>query len=294
MTASTLRNRLGTVGIWSFRFDALDPFDAAAAAAEIERLGFPSLWVPEVGRTEAMTLASHLLASTSELVIANGIARVSDRSAEAAAAAHRYLNAASDGRHVLGFGLGGALSNGPTPLNVMAEYVDKFDAAWNAHPDGPGDGPVFCLAAYNDGMAALAGDRSAGVHTYLANDTHTARVRNVVGHGPVIAAEMAVVLTDDADHARSVARAHIGTYLGSKSHQRKFRGLGFTDADFADGGSDALVDALVVYGDAAIGTRVKAHLNAGADHVGIQMLGTTSLAEDIEGWTRLAALVGVS
>ena len=275
MTAPTLQNRLGTIGIWSFRFDAFDPFEAADAAAEVERLGFPSLWVPEVGRTEAMTLASHLLAATSELVIANGIARISDRSASATAAAHRYLDAASDGRHVLGLGLGAALSDSAAPIEAMTTYLDEFDAAWNAHPDGPSTGPVFCLAAYNDRMAALAGDRSAGVHTYLINEAHTARMRDVVGHGPVIAAEMAVVLNDDVDQARTIARAHVGSYLGSKSHQRQFRLWGFTDADFADGGSDVLVDALVVYGEVAIGERVKAHVNAGADHVGIHVLGTT-------------------
>lgn len=293
MTAQTLRTRLGTIGVWSFRFDSLDPFQAADAANEIERLGFPSLWVPEVGRTEAMSLAAHLLGSTSELVIANGIARVSDRSAAAAAAAHRYLDAVSDGRHVLGLGLGAKLSNESGPINAMAAYVDEFDSAWAAHPDGPGSGPTYCLAAYNDGMGALGGDRSAGVHTYLVNDAHTAHMREVIGHGPVIAAEMAVVFTDDPTEARAIARAHLATYIGSVAHQRKFKGMGFTDADFADGGSDALVDALVVHGDAAIVGRIRGHIQAGADHVGVQVLGTSTFEEDVAAWTKLAALTSV-
>jgi len=291
MSSETLRARLGRIGIWSFRFDALDPFDAAEAAQEIERLGFPSLWIPEVGRTEAMSLAAHLLSSTSELVVANGIARISDRSASATAAAHRYLDAMSDGRHVLGLGLGGRLSNEPNPLLTMSNYLDEFADAWDAHPDGPNASPCLCLAAYNENMALLAGDRSDGIHTYLVNHSHTVKVREAVGYSPVIAAEAAVVVTDDPEHARAVGRAHLASYLGSRSHQRKFAALGFGPEDFAEGGSDRLVDSLIVHGDAAIVERIGKHIGAGADHIGVQVLGTSSLAEDVAAWGHIAGLV---
>lgn len=288
---STLRQRLGPVGVWSFRFDNLTPDEAADAAMEIERLGFPSLWIPEVGRTEAMSLATHLLHTTYSLTIANGIARVSDRSAGAAAAAHRYLQEMSGGRHVLGLGLGGALSNGPQPIDVMTGYVDGLERAWSAHPGHDGTEPVWCLAAYNERMAQLAGQRTAGVHTYLVDATHTAAMRRLLGDAPVIAAEMAVVLTDDREEALAIGRAHLGTYLRSRSHQRKFRGLGFDDDDFAEGGSDRLVDALVVHGAHAIRERATAHRAAGADHVGIQVLGTSTLDDDLAAWATVAHLV---
>lgn len=291
MSSETLRNRLGRIGIWSFRFEQLDPFDAAHAAGEVERLGFPSLWVPEVGGTEALSLAAHLLASTSELVIANGIARISDRSASAAAAAHRYLDGLSDGRHVLGLGLGAKLSGEPNPLNIMSTYVDDFTAAWNAHPDAAGTSPCLCLAAYNENMALLAGERSDGIHTYLVNPAHTINTRKAVGFDPVIAAEVPVVLTEDRDHARAVGRAHLANYLGSRSHQRKFSALGFSESDWADGGSNALVDSLIVHGDSAIVDCIRKHLGGGADHVGVQVLGTSSLEEDLAGWTRLSELL---
>lgn len=291
MSSEILRARLGRFGIWSFRFDAYDPFDAAAAAQEIERLGFPAVWIPEVGRTEAMSLAAHLLASTSELVVANGIARISDRSASAAAAAHRYLDTMSDGRHVLGLGLGGRLSNEANPLMTMSNYLDEFADAWAAHPNGGASSPCLCLAAYNENMALLAGDRSDGVHTYLVNHSHTVKVREGVGYGPVIAAEASVVLTDDTELARAVGRAHLATYINSRSHQRKFAALGFGPADFADGGSDRLIDSLIVHGDAAIVERIGKHIGAGADHVGVQVLGTSSLDEDVAAWGHIANLI---
>ena len=289
-TPAVLRQKLGPVGIWSFRFDALDPGEASDAAMEVERLGFPSLWIPEVGRTEALSLAGHLLHSTYSLTVANGIARVSDRSASAAAAGHAYLQQMSGNRHVLGLGLGGALSSGPAPIDVMTDYVHAVEAAWAANPRVSGDDLVWCLAAYNSRMADLGAQRTDGVHTYLIEPRHTEAIRQQIGTAPVIAAEMAVVLTDDRDEARSVGLSHLRTYIGSRSHQRKFRSLGFDDDDFAEGGSDRLVDALVVHGAEAIRGRIAEHRSAGADHVGIQVLGTSSLDEDLQAWATVARL----
>lgn len=286
-----LRQRLGPVGVWSFRFDRLSPDEAADAAMEIERLGFPSLWIPEIGRTEALSLSTHLLHSTYSLTVANGIARVVDRSAGAAAAGHRYLQAMSGGRHVLGIGLGGALASGPSPMSVIDEYVAGVESAWRAHPDHDGAEPTWCLAAYGSDMARLAGERTDGAHTYLANPEHTAVTRAALGADPVVAAEMPVVLTDDPDEALAVGRAHLGTYLGSPSNLRKFRSLGFDDSDFAEGGSARLVSSLVVSGAEAIRDRVAAHRGAGADHVGVQVLGTDSLDADLQAWATLARLV---
>jgi len=289
--AAALRQKLGPIGIWSFRFDALTSGEASDAAMEIERLGFPSLWIPEVGRTEALSLAGHLLHSTYSLTVANGIARVSDRSASAAAAGHAYLQEISGQRHVLGLGLGGALSNGPAPLDVMTDYLGALEAAWTANRRVGDADLIWCLAAYNTRMAELAGDRTGGVHTYLIDPQHTASIRALIGADPVIAAEMAVVLTDDREEAVHVGRSHLATYIGSRSHQRKFRALGFDDDDFAEGGSERLITNLVVHGAAAIRERVAAHRGAGADHVAVQVLGTSSLDEDLQAWATIARLV---
>lgn len=288
-----LRQLLGPIGVWTFRLDVMTPAESATAVREIEQLGFPSLWIPEVGRTEAMSMAGHLLHHSETLTVANGIARVIDRTANSAAAAHRHLQAASGGRHVLGLGLGGALSNGPKPIDVMIDYVNEVEEAWSAHPgaDSGDESPAWCLAAYNSRMVTLAAERTDGVHTYLISPEHTAATRALIGNAPVIAAEMSAVLTTDIDHGRAIGRDHLSRYIGSRSHQRKFRSLGFTESDFAEGGSDRLVDTLVVYGIDAITERIRAHQASGADHVGVQLLGTTSLDEDLAGWALLAEAV---
>ena len=288
---AALRQQLGPIGVWSFRFDALAPGEASDAAMEIERLGFPCLWVPEVGHTEAMSLVAHLLHSTYSLTIANGIARMGDRSPGAAAAGHRYLQRLSGGRHVMGLGLGGTLSNEPRPLDIVSDYLDSFESAWNGHPADEGSAPSWCLAAYGAGMARLAAERTDGVHTYLADPSHTASVRAVVGDTPLIAVEVPVVLTDDPDEALATGRSHLSRYLQSPSNLRKFRRLGFGDEDFEAGGSDRLVSHLIVHGSEAIRDRITAHRAAGADHVSVQILGTSSLREDLDGWATVARLV---
>ena len=286
-----LRQKLGPVGVWSFRFDYLTPSEATIAAQEIERLGYPSLWVPEVGPTEALSLASQLLEGTWSLTVANGIARMSDRSPGAAVAGHRYLQMKSGGRHILGLGLGGALSNQIEPLSIATSYLNEFTDLWEEQRADDTSPPLICLAAYGPKMSALAGSHTLGAHTYLANPEHTKLTRLAIGPDPVIAAEMAVVLTQDSQVAIEIGRVHLQKYTSSKSNQRKFKMLGFEDKDFLDGPSDRLVSELVTFGSDAIRNRLTAHRVNGADHVCIQVLGTRTLQEDLESWAVLSHLV---
>jgi|TARA_B110000914_G_scaffold86006_1_gene75703 probable F420-dependent oxidoreductase len=286
-----LRKKLGPVGVWSFRFDYLTPSEATIAAQEIERLGYPSLWVPEVGPTEALSLASQLLEGTWSLTVANGIARMSDRSPGAAVAGHRYLQMKSGGRHILGLGLGGALSNQIEPLSIATSYLNEFTDLWEEQRADDTSPPLICLAAYGPKMSALAGSHTLGAHTYLANPEHTKLTRLAMGPDPVIAAEMAVVLTQDSQVAIEIGRDHLQKYTSSKSNQRKFKMLGFEDKDFLDGPSDRLVSELVTFGSDAIRNRLTAHRVNGADHVCIQVLGTRTLQEDLESWAVLSHLV---
>ena len=286
-----LRQKLGPVGVWSFRFDYLTPSEATIAAQEIERLGYPSLWVPEVGPTEALSLASQLLEGTWSLTVANGIARMSDRSPGAAVAGHRYLQMKSGGRHILGLGLGGALSNQIEPLSIATSYLNEFTELWEEQRADDTSTPLICLAAYGPKMSALAGSHTLGAHTYLANPEHTKLTRLAIGPDPVIAAEMAVVLTQDSQVAIEIGRVHLQKYTSSKSNQRKFKMLGFEDKDFLDGPSDRLVSELVTFGSDAIRNRLTAHRVNGADHVCIQVLGTRTLQEDLESWAVLSHLV---
>ena len=118
---------------------------------------------------------------------------------------------------------------------------------------------------------------------------HTAFAREVLGDGPMLCPEQAVVLDTDPGRARAAARLHMATYLTLPNYTNNLRRLGWGDDDLDGGGSDALVDAIVAWGDeAAIVARVQAHLAAGADHVCVQVLGSNATEVPMEQWRRLA------
>ena len=145
------------------------------------------------------------------------------------------------------------------------------------------------LAALGPKMRELAGNRSAGVHPYLGTPALTRISREELGPGPLVAPEQAAVLSTDVDHARRVARDHLSRYLVLPNYARSIVRVGFDEADLADGGSDRLVDTLVVHGDeAAIAGRVDEHREAGADHVCVQVLNDDPVALPREEWRRLA------
>ena len=123
-------------------------------------------------------------------------------------------------------------------------------------------------------MLGLAGERTAGAHPYFVTPDHTRRARDVLGPSPLLCPEQAVVIETDGDRARTIARANTSVYLAQPNYVNNLRELGFTDDDLTrPGGSDALVDALVAWGDVeAVFGRVRAHLEAGADHVAVQVL----------------------
>jgi len=127
------------------------------------------------------------------------------------------------------------------------------------------------LAALGPRMLELARDQAAGAHPYFVPPEHTSRARERLGPGPLLAPEQAVVLDTDPERARAIGRQHMAVYLQLPNYVNNLRDLGFADPDFADGGSDRLVDAIVAWGDeAAIAARVRAHHDAGADHVAVQ------------------------
>ena len=175
---------------------------------------------------------------------------------------------------LLGLGIGHpeATAEYQRPCAKLVSYLDELDDL-----KVPADGRV--LAALGPRVLALAADRSAGAHPYLVTPEHTRRARQILGAGPLLAPEQKVVLETNPERARAIARPRVqNPYLGMTNYLSNLRQLGWTDADFADGGSDALIDALVVHGDAsALGRGVTAHLDAGADHVAVQVLGSDPL-----------------
>jgi probable F420-dependent oxidoreductase len=191
----------------------------------------------------------------------------------------RALADAYPGRFVLGIGVSHApavavrgASYGK-PVTAMRAYLDAMAEAQYRPPPPPEDAPVL-LAALGPRMLELARDRTRGAHPYFVPVEHTVRAREILGAGSLLAPEQAVVLETDPARAREVAREHVRVYLALDNYRRSLLRLGFGEDDVAGDGSDRLVDAVVAWGDVeAVASRVRAHLEAGADHVCVQVLG---------------------
>ena len=279
---------LGRFGVWTFDFDEQPAAMVRDSVRELEELGWPAIWIPELHGREAMTHAGFLLSSTERITVVNGIAQIGSRGAQWTQAAALLLADAYPDRHVLGLGLGGGPS-GTSPLRAMSEYLDAMDSTTNTNPS-PGTGPRRVLAAYGPKMIEMARDRAAGAHTYHVTVAHTAQAREILGAAPFLGVEQAVLFESDPATAREIAREHLHTYFTTKYNVAKFLRLGYTEADIDGGrGSDRLVDDLVIWGDLdTIVAKLHRHLDAGADHVGIQVLGTRPGQSAMPHWRRLA------
>lgn len=291
---------IGRYGIWTFQLDLVPARQAQEVAAEIEAMGYGALWVPEAVGREAFTSAGLLLAGTSSLTVATGIASIWARDAMAAAAAHKTLSEAYPGRFLLGLGV----SHQPMvdhvrghryqrPYSAMVEYLDRMDGAvfMAAEPEVP---PRRVLAALGPRMLALAAERAAGAHPYFVPPEHTAVARQALGEEPLLAVEQAVVLETDPSRAREIARTYTGIYTGLPNYAENLKRFGLTDEDLAGAGSDRLVDAVVAWGtvDDAL-ARVQDHLDAGADHVCLQVVTADAGTPATHEWRLLAEALGL-
>jgi probable F420-dependent oxidoreductase len=281
------RSTLGRVGIWAreMRFDP-DPSAIADAAAELEEHGWSALWIPDAGG-DIFGAVDVLLDATRSVAIATGILNIWMQDPEEVA---RESNARwESGRFVLGLGASHAalVEQYARPYSAMREYLDALDAATPPVPDG-----ARLLAALGPKMVALSGDRAAGAHPYLVTVEHTRSAREILGPDAVLAPELGVVLDGDVARGRERARAHIADYLELPNYANSMRRMGFTEDDLRDGGSDRLVDAVVAVGDEeAIRARVEEHLDAGADHVCIQVVGPMGQPLPRETWRQLAPVL---
>jgi probable F420-dependent oxidoreductase len=273
-----VRSRLGPVGVWMFAFDSLPAEAVRRTAAQIESLGYPALWVPEGGGSrEIFAHLSLLLAATERITTCSGIANVTARHAEAMAGGARTLADAFGERVVLGLGIGHQVTTGRRgqdwgdPVGRMASYLDAMDAAQM----GPApEVPVRrLLAALGPRMLRLAAQRALGAHTYFVPVEHTARARAELGPEPILAVEQTAVATSDPSRARRIARGWAASYLELPNYANNWKRLGYREDDVA--GSDRLLDAGIVWGAAPeIAARVREHLEAGADHVCVQVIST--------------------
>jgi len=283
---------LGRVGIWTFALDLQPIARARELAAELDEL---AIWLPEAVGRDPLVHAALLLGATRRMTAATGIATIYGRDAMTMAAGWKTVSEAFPGRFVLGLGVSHQpmvegvreQAYGP-PLATMRSYLDRMDAAMFVAAEPP-EPPRRVLAALGPKMLALAAERADGAHPYFVPVEHTARAREILGSGPLLAPEQHVVLETDPAEARRIAREHMAIYLGLPNYVNNLRRFGFTDDDLADGGSDPLVDAIVAWGDVdAIRARVQAHHDAGADHVAVQVLERDRAIVPLDHWRELA------
>ncbi|MFD3972244.1 LLM class F420-dependent oxidoreductase [Streptomyces cyaneofuscatus] len=271
MTSST-HQAFGRVGIWSSALHGSRTDDAgrkaiAEAVAELEELGYGTLWI---GGSPSPDDAAAVVDATHTVTVATGILNIWSHTAEEVAARIAAVDEAARGRFVLGLGV----SHGPMvpqyakPYSAMVAYLDALDAA-NPSVE-PGE---RVLAALGPKMLKLAADRSLGAHPYLVTTEHTAEAREALGPDALLAPELTVVLDTDPDRARTTARNMLEMYLQLPNYTANLLRLGFAESDFEGGGSVRLLDALFALGDAEhVKSRTRAYLDAGADHVALQVL----------------------
>ena len=263
---------LGRLGVWSVGVRQVADPAVPAAAAELEQLGYGTIWYSGGSGTRGFDIGRALLQATSSVTVATGITSIWATTPAQSAAGFGQLEQAAPGRFLLGLGV----SHAPMvnhrnpgrysrPLQHMARYLGELTTV-------PRDRRI--LAALGPKMLDLAQRESTGAHPYLVTPPITARIREMLPPGCLVAVEQGVVLETDPERARAVAREHLSGYLGLPNYVNNWLRSGYEPADVGDGGSDWLVDDLIAWGDAAtVADRIQAHYAAGADHVCVQVLG---------------------
>ncbi len=236
-----------------------------------------------------------LLDATVRLSFALGIVNIWSHPATDIACMYHRLRDRYGDRLLVGIGVGhapivdaGQAGRYRAPLRSITAYLDVLDAPPHAIP-----ADRRFIAAFSPKMLELARDRTRGAVPYLTTPEHTRWARSILGPGAMLVAEQHVIVERDPGVARRIARQYLATYLGLPNYLNNFRRMGLSDEDFRNGGSDHMVDVLVAWGgvDAGI-VRAREHLDAGADHVGIQILTEGKAGFPAEGWRTLASVLG--
>ena len=259
---------IGKVGIWSLELRFGDRGESSEAAAELDELGYGALWIPGGIDSGAPADVERLLATTRRATIATGILNIWKHEPTDLAAWFAGLSDADKARTLLGLGV----SHGPIigeswgkPLEMVRKFLDGLDAAGM-------DRSNLCLAALGPKMVALSGERTAGAHPYLVTPEHTAQARAILGPGKLLAPEQGVILAADPAKARELALAALENYRMLPNYRNNWLRLGFTEEEI-NRDDDRLIDALFAVGGVdKAAERVRAHLDAGADHVCIQVI----------------------
>ena len=271
----SLDQKLGTTGVWFFT-DLLDHGRSRELAARIESLGYAALWIPDTVGRDPFVNAALLLESTTDLVVATGIANIHMRHPGMMKQGAASLAELSGGRFVLGMGVSHApLVTGlrkldySKPLTTMRTYLDDMDTSlYMAVP--PAEEVPVVLAALGPKMLELAAERTKGAHPYWTTPEHTAMAREIMGPDAWLCVEQKCVLTTDADLAHATTNDQLGMYADLPNYRNNWKRLGFTEDEISDR-APRFLDAVMARGDeATLADRIQAHYDAGASHVCIQ------------------------
>lgn len=287
------------IGVW-WASETWSITDAQDVAREIEALGFGSLFIPEVTGKECLTQSAAFLSATDRLVVGTGIANIHIRLPSAAETGGRTLNALFPNRFVLGLGvshaplvehgMGGTYAK---PLATMRTYLEKMAGVSEAiEPGAPR--PTRLLAALGPKMIELSGTHADGAHPYLVTPEQTRTTRDILGPDKWIVSEQAVAIGgDDADQLQR-AHQHLDVYSGLPNYRNSWLRQGFDESDLVRGGSDRLARGIVGMGSVQqAAASVTAHLDAGADHVVVQVLGDNPMADPRPALRELAGALGL-
>ncbi|WP_280276674.1 LLM class F420-dependent oxidoreductase [Nocardia wallacei] len=282
------------IGVW-WNSEPWPIREAQHIARDIEAMGFGSLFMPEGSGKDVLVESAAFLAATDRLVVGTGIANIHVRIPTAAESGGRLLSALYPGRFVLGLGVshapfvdqvvGGAYRK---PLAMMRTYLERMDGL-PAEIEA-GSTALRLLAALGPKMIELSGEHADGAHPYLVTPEHTKLTRSILGEDRWIVTEQAVAIGGSADDQLRRAHSHLGPSSRLPNYRNSWLRLGFDESDVVDGGSDRLARALVGMGSAAdAASRITAHLDAGADHVVVQVLGDTPRSDPRPALRELAA-----
>lgn len=179
--------------------------DVAADVAELERLGYATIWLPG-GQLSTLDPIRQVLGATARIAVGSAIIPTGVYDARTVAATFAELEAAHPGRFVAG--LGGAQR--PRQLAALHAYLDELDSPWTPVPAAR-----RMLAAIGPRKLALASDRTAGALPLLVTPEYTAGAREVLGDGSTLVVHQYVVL-DPGPRPRRGARSAVLPDLGAR------------------------------------------------------------------------------
>src|SRR5262245_42459933 len=272
---------LSKLGIIHF-LDALSGKETGQLARKVEQLGYSVLWAPDAVGVDGFSLSAYLLNQTERLVVGTGVVIVYAYEPIAIANASRTLGELFADRFILGLGVSNRGANDrrgiayEKPVSFVREYLTKMKAApYNA--PAPQHEPPVVLSGMMPKMLHFAATETQGKLTYFATTEQVARIRQMLGPNPCLCSIQAVLLETEATKARALARRYMQTYLAIDHYVQRLRGLGYGDADLANGGSDRLVDAIVAWGsEDKLRARIADQFRVGATHVSILPLNPRS------------------